>query len=82
MPDRNAHHHPVGGETLHEPSAEEPGAAEHGDCGHDIPALVDDDCDLDLALNVIGTGANSPTGDTAIQATSVHFAYLFHILLN
>jgi hypothetical protein len=36
MPDSDAHTRPFGGEALHEPSAEKPGAAEHGDRGHGI----------------------------------------------
>jgi hypothetical protein len=36
MPHRDAHTRPLGGEALHEPSAEEPSAAEHGDRGHGI----------------------------------------------
>jgi hypothetical protein len=36
MPDRDAHSRSVGNEAAHQPSAEEPRAAEHADRGHDI----------------------------------------------
>jgi hypothetical protein len=36
----SAHTRSLGGEAPHEPSAEEPGAAEHGDRGHGISCSI------------------------------------------
>ncbi len=46
MPDRDAHGRSLGDEAPHEPTTEEPRAAEHDDRGHGIPSGILDQGDL------------------------------------
>jgi hypothetical protein len=51
MPDRDAHTRPFGGEAQHEPSAEEPRAAEHGNRSHGIACGILDQVVMAFVLS-------------------------------